>query len=92
MNQITFLKEIRLLPVDYYKTLFTSSVINSQGIYKIILNIDGLFKYVYIDDFVPANQHSLDSLWGLKFASPWEILLLKAYAKTLGGYQYLKNV
>lgn len=82
-----------MFPIDYYKTLFTTSTISSQGIYKIILNVNGVYRYVCVDDRVPVCVKSgmKHSIFGLKFSHPWQILLLKAYAKMLGGYRFLKS-
>lgn len=50
-----------------------------------------MFQYVYLDGRVPVVVGGKESVFGIMFSHPWEILLVKAYAKVLGGYQYLKS-
>ncbi len=39
-----------------------------------------------VDDRIPIDKRTLEPIWGLSFERPWEIILVKAWAKKLSGY------
>jgi hypothetical protein len=49
-------------------------------------NIDGRFEVVSVDDKIPLYKKTLEPIWGQSFDNPWEIILIKAWAKIKGGY------
>ena len=51
--------------------MFTNILVNIQGVYRVILNIGGVFKYVYVDDQVPVSEDNSTSIWGMRFSAPW---------------------
>lgn len=44
-----------------------------------------------VDDRIPVYEHNLEPIWGLSYDRPWEIILIKAWAKKLQGYSNIKN-
>ena len=64
-----------------------STDVSPDGIYQILMFIDGEFQIVYVDDYFPCIKGTNV----LYFAKPnsfelWVILLEKAWAKVNGGY------
>ena len=39
-----------------------------------------------VDDRIPVYKKTLEPVWGLSFLNPWELIILKAFAKIKGGY------
>ena len=78
--------------------MFEYTEINSQGIYSIWLNINGIWKEFLIDDYVPIFSTKEGGKAQFYFCSPnqdkreiWMILLQKALAKAYGGFHRLYN-
>jgi len=44
---------------------------------------------ITVDDRIPVYEDTLEPIWGLNFQNPWELILIKAYAKKQGGYSKL---
>ena len=64
-----------------------STEVSTDGIYKVLMFIDGEFQIVYVDDYFPCIKGTNV----LYFAKPnsfelWVVLLEKAWAKVNGGY------
>ena len=67
--------------------LFKTKAIPDNGVYEIVLYIDGEWQIVFVDDYFPINKSTGEFV----FAKPngnelWVILLEKAFAKVNGGY------
>ena len=74
------------------KNLFISDKKNKNGIYGLKICKDGFLQEIVIDDFFPVNKeddtycftHSKDD-------SLWVQIIEKAYAKSYGSYELLRN-
>lgn len=69
--------------------IFRDLKVKKNGCYEVILNIDGEWQIVLVDDWIPCTKSSSTPI--PLFARPsgkelWVILLEKAYAKINGGY------
>jgi hypothetical protein len=64
---------------------------NPTGIYTVIAQVNGHYKVVTIDDWIPVYERTNKPLWDMETTCPWAILLLKAWALINGGYQTLIN-
>jgi calpain-15 len=78
--------------------LFEYTETNFQGIYSIWVNLNGLWKEVLIDDYIPIYSNQKGGKAQFHFASPsqdkrevWAILLQKALARAYGGFHALYN-
>ena len=72
--------------------IFKTKKSNNQCYYEIIFFINGEYKIVLIDDFIPVIKNSNEPY----FSKPnnneiWVILLEKAWAKVNGGYTNIIN-
>ena len=83
--------------INKFPSIFEKIIINKEynkdGIYQIILFIDGEYQIVYVDDYFPCIKNS-NVLYFMKqsnFAF-WSILIEKAWAKINGGYQNIINL
>ncbi|KRX05713.1 hypothetical protein PPERSA_09853 [Pseudocohnilembus persalinus] len=76
--------------------LFVSKEVNQEGVYGIVMCIDGEFQEILVDDWIPttkdgkicfsrSNQKDLDK-FGFEL---WVLLLEKAYAKVYKGYNQI---
>ena len=78
---------------DLIKRIFVSNhSARTRGQYGVYLHTSGLREMIIIDDYIPCYPNG-----GPVFArghgnDVWVMLLQKAYAKALGGYEYLKNI
>ena len=85
-----------LTSLTKFPSLFNKIIINKEynpnGIYEIILFIDGEFQKVYIDDYFPCLKNS-NILYFIKPSNfeIWPLLIEKAWAKVNGGYQNIIN-
>lgn len=77
--------------------LFEKKKVNSQGIYSVWLNINGIWKNFIIDDYLPVFG-DVNKRTQFFFSTPnpeqceiWYCLLEKALAKAYGGYHCLAN-
>lgn len=55
--------------------------------YRVIVNVQGQFRVVVVDDIIPVYEASMQPLWGLDREVPWELILLKVWAKVLNGFR-----
>jgi hypothetical protein len=85
-DQIHCLAELPLYDLCHYRSLFITQDFSPLGRYELILNINGRFERVVVDDRIPVYRHTLEPIWGLSYQKPWELILFKAYAKAMGGY------
>ena len=73
---------------------FTTNSVNSWGIYKLVVHVDGSPWNIVIDDYVPYFETSFSPAFiGTKSKNIWALLLEKAWAKVCGNYRnaYSKN-
>ena len=61
------------------------------GKYILVANIDGRFEVISVDDRIPIYKKNLEPVWGLGYSNPWELILLKAWAKVKKGYHNVKK-
>lgn len=67
--------------------LFRTKKISSQGIYEVVLYIDGLWQVVFVDDYFPVDTRTGKLCFSETNGSElWVIILEKAWAKINGGY------
>ena len=77
---------------SFFNRIILSKNYNPSGFYEILLNIDGEFQKVYIDDYFPClkntNMPYFIKPTGNEF---WELLIEKALAKIFGSYLNILN-
>ena len=85
------LSALSQFPSLFNKIILTKEY-NPNGLYKLLLFIDGEFQIIYIDDFFPCIKNS-NVLYFIKPSNfeIWSILIEKAWAKVNGGYQNIIN-
>ena len=67
--------------------LFKTQIMNPNGYYELILNIDGKPQIVIVDDYLPVDKDSQKLIYAqTKNNEIWVSLLEKAWAKVNGGY------
>ena len=74
------------------RRLFEVTEYNSEGIYRISLYVQGRWKTITIDDYIPCLPR--DGPFFVEIAdspSIWLNLIEKAFAKVFGGYKYLEG-
>jgi hypothetical protein len=71
--------------------LFITQDFAASGKYYLITNTDGRFEVISVDDHIPINRKTLEPIWGVSYRNPWELILLKAWAKKLQGYDKIKT-
>jgi calpain-15 len=73
---------------EIIKRLFERIEINELGMYGVWLCVDGEWKIIIVDDFIPTeNSRAVFSRNnGLEL---WVMLLEKAYAKAYGSYAHI---
>lgn len=86
INGLHCLNELALLPTTHYRSLFITQDFSKTGQYILITNNDGRFEVITVDDRIPINKDTLEPIWGMTYKNPWELILLKAWAKKRGGY------
>jgi hypothetical protein len=86
-----FLTEINLFPPSHYKSLFITQDYQEKGLYHIIFNKDGRFETDVVDDWIPVYEDTNEPIWGMDFNHPWQLILLKFWAKKQRGYWKVKN-
>jgi len=70
------------------KVIFVNPNLNSAGIYGVKFCINGQFKQVVVDDFLPVYKSSGKLAFSsTKDGSIWLSLLEKAWAKVHGNYE-----
>ena len=96
LSYIYFLSVLSALS-NKFPSLFNKLILNkeytSDGLYQIILFIDGEFQIVLIDDYFPCIKNS-NILYFIKTSNFafWALLIEKAWAKVNGGYQNIINL
>ncbi|CAD8179165.1 unnamed protein product [Paramecium pentaurelia] len=65
--------------------LFQTPIINSYGVYGVWLCIQGIWKLITLDDYVPIYNDQ-PAFSGSDSQEMWVILLEKAWAKIFGSY------
>jgi hypothetical protein len=83
----SFLNEVGLLPPFYYQSLFLTPDFTPNSMYKVIVNVQGQFRVVVVDDAIPVFESTMQPIWGLDREVPWELIVLKVWAKVVGGYK-----
>ena len=67
--------------------LFKTKIMNPDGFYELILNIDGKPQIVIVDDYLPVNKDTKQLIYAKSTKNEiWISLLEKAWAKVNGGY------
>jgi len=86
-----FLHELNLYSTEHYRGFFITQDYSSSGRYVLIICVDGKFETICVDDYIPVNRLTLMPMYGMTFERPWELILLKAWAKFKGGYHNLES-
>lgn len=75
------------------KNIFADSFArNEYGIYKVIVNINGIPKEIVLDDYIPVYSPSNRPVFcKISHKEMWMVLLEKAYAKVKGSYGNIVN-
>ena len=68
------------------KRLFENEEVNEWGVYSLWFFVNGEWKNVIIDDYIPVNENEKMVFMTSKTNQLWVPLLEKAYAKAYGGY------
>ena len=67
--------------------LFKTKIMNPDGFYELILNIDGKPQIVIVDDYLPVDKDTKQLIYAKSTKNEiWISLLEKAWAKVNGGY------
>jgi len=45
----------------------------------------------FVDDRIPVDAKTEEPIWGMSTKHPWQLILLKFWAKKLGGYSEVKR-
>ena len=70
------------------KTMFITREYNEVGIYSIKIYINGAYKIIEVDDYIPVNKSTSAPLFAqMQTKNIWPILLEKAWAKVNGSYE-----
>jgi hypothetical protein len=85
------LNELALFPTVHYRSLFISQTFSASGKYTLITNTDGRFEVITVDDRIPINKVTYEPIWGLSYQNPWELILIKAWAKKIKGYHKISQ-
>lgn len=85
------LNELALFPTVHYRSLFLTQTYSPSGKYTLVTNTDGRFEVICVDDRIPINKVTYEPIWGLSYKNPWELLLIKAWAKKLKGYHKISQ-
>lgn len=74
----------------YIERLFDTDKVNEQGVYAVWLNINGMWREIILDDYIPVRKQNNGNVREAfsHSSSPeiWVNLLEKAYAKVYGDY------
>ena len=84
-----FIHEMSLYNTEHYRGFFITQEFAKSGKYVLIVCFDGKFETICVDDIVPIDKATLMPIWGLSFDRPWEIILVKAWAKHKRGYNHI---
>lgn len=85
------LNELALFSTAHYRSLFITQTYSPSGKYIIITNTEGRFEAIAVDDRIPVNKDTFEPIWGMSYKNPWELILLKAWAKKLQGYHHIRS-
>lgn len=74
------------------KRLFEVNEYNDEGIYRLSLYVQGRWKTITIDDYIPCVPRG-GPFFGelIGSTSIWLNIIEKAFAKEFGGYKYLEG-
>lgn len=61
------LEELAVYPTLHYKTLFLTQDYAENGKYTLIINNEGRFEQISVDDRIPVHRDTLEPIWGLTF-------------------------
>lgn len=80
-NYCTFATEFGLIDKIYMQSIFITRDINKEGYYEYFVRRNGEYHIDFIDDYIPVEGMKKLPIWGLSYACPWELLLMKAWIK-----------
>ena len=86
-----FLVELGLFKVHHYKSMFITQDFQEDGRYELVVNTDGRFEHLAVDDYVPVYEETEEPVWEMSLKWPWQLVLAKAWAKHCGGYEQMLN-
>ena len=76
-----FLHELGLFPSSDFKSLFFTQEFQPSGMYHAVVNYNGRWETDVVDDFIPVYERTGKPLWGMDLEQPWQLILLKFWAK-----------
>lgn len=85
------LHEFNLYSTEHYRGFFLTQDFSKTGKYVLLICTDGKFETICVDDYIPIDKSTLLPIWGFSFDRPWELILLKAWAKHKGGYHFVND-
>ena len=81
-----FMVEIGLSSTEHYKSMFITQDFQESGRYEMVVNVDGRFEAVTVDDYVPVYENTEEPIWGMELKYPWQLIIVKVWAKRCKGY------
>ena len=78
---------------NHIKRLIEDQKINRNGFYYVRLNINGVWRYVVVDDSLPESDDIAIGArsFGDSESDIWSSIVEKAYAKAYSGYNVFKR-
>jgi hypothetical protein len=76
-----FLHEMGLLPTSEFRSLMFTQDFQPSGLYHAVINYNGRWETDVVDDFIPVYEKSGKPLWGMDLEQPWQLIILKFWAK-----------
>lgn len=78
---------------DSIMRLFETQELNQYGVYSVWLSINGEWKNIIVDDYIPVKQDTVQPAFARGVENEiWVMILEKAYAKAYGYYEKIELV
>ena len=61
--------------------MFFTQDFQPSGLYHAVVNYNGRWETDVVDDFIPVYEQTGKPLWGMDLEQPWQLILLKFWAK-----------
>ena len=81
-----FMIEMGLTTTEHYKSMFITQDFQDSGRYEMVVNVDGRFEAVTVDEYVPVYENTEEPIWGMELKYPWQMIIVKVWAKRCNGY------
>lgn len=89
---------------SYIEKIFEDQTFNEIGIYLVRICVEGIWRYVIVDDYIPIQEQNkmyyplflsvepnCENSKGQNIIEIWPFLVQKAYAKVYSTYESLLN-